>query len=194
LFLPIAAAVGPSGRPVALREDTAHVSRLYRSPARPRDFVDHEFCGGGGGCGTCNVISEKALSLDLAKALALGALAKCRADANHVSVTVLDRDGLVQIAFRDDGAGPHTIVTSQRQALTSVTFRQTSAQWAHRVPTEPALAGPRIPLGPSRSAAVCRSRPATRSSVLSGSAARPAATKDEACANGGIARVADKLK
>jgi uncharacterized protein GlcG (DUF336 family) len=33
------------------------------------------------------------------------ALANCRADGNHVSVTVVDRDGLVKAAFRDDGAG-----------------------------------------------------------------------------------------
>jgi len=37
-----------------------------------------------------------------------------RADGNHVSVTVLDRDRPVKIAFRDDGTGPHTIVTSRR--------------------------------------------------------------------------------
>src|SRR5271165_3698892 len=88
---------------------------------------------GGGGCDTCRVLSEKAMSLDLAEAIALGALAKCRADGNHVSVTVVDRDGLVKIAFRDDNASPHTIVTSRRKAFTSVTFRQPSGQWAHRV-------------------------------------------------------------
>ena len=64
-----------------------------------------------------------------------------RADGNHVSVTVLDRDRPVKIAFRDDGAGPHTIITSRRKALTSVTFKQPSGQWAHRGLTEPAVAG-----------------------------------------------------
>ena len=66
------------------------------------------------------VVTEKALSLDMAHAIAQGALEKCRADGYHVSVTVLDRDGLVKAAFRDDGSGPHTIVTSRRKAFTSV--------------------------------------------------------------------------
>jgi uncharacterized protein GlcG (DUF336 family) len=98
---------------------------------------------GNGGCESCNrgVISEKALSLDLAQAIAQAALAKCRVDGNHVSVTVVDRDGLVKIAFRDELTGPHTIVTSQRKAFTSLTFKQPSGQWAHRVLTDPSIAG-----------------------------------------------------
>ena len=73
------------------------------------------------------VVTEKALSLDMAHAIAQGAVEKCRADGYHVSVTVVDRDGLVKAALRDDGSGPHTIVTSRRKAFTSVTFRQPSA-------------------------------------------------------------------
>jgi hypothetical protein len=63
------------------------------------------------------VLTEKALSLDMAHAIAQGAVEKCRADGYHVSVTVLDRDGLVKAAFRDDGSGPHTIVTSRPRRL-----------------------------------------------------------------------------
>src|ERR1700739_3928010 len=84
------------------------------------------------------VITEKALSLDLAHAIAQGALEKCRADGYHVSVTVLDRDGLVKASFHDDGSGPHTIVTSRRKALTSLTFRPPSPPWGHSVFPAPA--------------------------------------------------------
>ena len=45
------------------------------------------------------VIMEKALSLDMAHAIAQGALEKCRADGNHVSVTVVDRDGLIKVVL-----------------------------------------------------------------------------------------------
>jgi uncharacterized protein GlcG (DUF336 family) len=93
------------------------------------------------------VIGERALSCDSAEAIGQGIPARCRADGNHVSVTVLDRDRPVKIAFRNDGAGPHTIVTSRRKALTSVTFKQPSGQWAHRVLTEPAVAGPKHTAG-----------------------------------------------
>jgi uncharacterized protein GlcG (DUF336 family) len=113
------------------------------------------------------VVTEKALSLDMAHAIAQGALEKCRADGYHVSVTVLDRDGLVKAAFRDDGSGPHTIVTSRRKAFTSVTFRQPSADWAKRVLTDPLWPVSRTPKGPLRWAAGCRSEPETRSSAQS---------------------------
>jgi uncharacterized protein GlcG (DUF336 family) len=149
---------------------------------------------GSGGCATCNVVSEKALSLDLAEAIALAALAKCRADGNHVSVTVLDRDGLVKIAFRDDLAGPHTIVTSRRKAFTSVTFKQPSAQWAHRVLTEPAVAGLKDTAGTIALGGGVPVKAGNEVIGAIGVSGSPGGDKDEACANAGIAAVADKLR
>lgn len=149
---------------------------------------------GGGACDTCNVISEKALSLDLAQAIAHGALTKCRVDGNHVSITVLDRDGLVKIAFRDDGAGPHTIVTSRRKAFTSVTFKQPSGQWAHRVLTDPAVAGLRDTAGTIALGGGVPIKAGNEVIGAIGVSGSSGADKDEACANAGIAEVADKPK
>jgi uncharacterized protein GlcG (DUF336 family) len=149
---------------------------------------------GGGGCASCNVISEKALSLDLAQAIAQGALAKCRADGNHVSVAVLDRDGLVKIAFRDDGAGPHTIVTSRRKAFTSVTFKQPSGQWARRALTEPALAGLKDTAGTIALGGGVPIKAGNEVIGAIGVSGSPGADKDEACATAGVSEVADKLK
>jgi len=149
---------------------------------------------GNGGCESCNVISEKALSLDLAQAIAQAALAKCRGDGNHVSVTVVDRDGLVKIAFRDESAGPHTIVTSQRKAFTSPTFKQPSGQWAHRVLTNPAIAGLKDTAG---AIALGGGMPIKAGNEVIGAigvSGSPGADKDEACATAGIAQAADKLK
>jgi uncharacterized protein GlcG (DUF336 family) len=149
---------------------------------------------GGGGCDTCKVLSEKALSLDLAEAIALGALAKCRADGNHVSVTVVDRDGLVKIAFRDDVAGPHTIVTSRRKAFTSLTFKQPSAQWAHRVLTDPAVAGLKDTAGTIALGGGVPIKAGNEIIGAIGVSGSPGGDKDEACANAGIAGTADTLK
>jgi uncharacterized protein GlcG (DUF336 family) len=149
---------------------------------------------GGGGCDTCNVVSEKALSLDLAQAIAQGALARCRADGNHVSVTVLDRDGLLKIAFRDDGAGPHTIVTSRRKAFTSVTFKQPSGQWAHRVLSDPAIVGLKDTAGTIALGGGVPIKAGAEVIGAIGVSGSPGADKDEACATAGIAGVADKLK
>jgi uncharacterized protein GlcG (DUF336 family) len=148
---------------------------------------------GGGDCATCNVVSEKALSLDLAEAIALGALAKCRADGNHVSVTVVDRDGEIKIAFRDDVAGPHTIVTSRRKAFTSVTFKQPSAQWAHRVLTDPAVAGLKDTAGTIALGGGVPIKAGNEVIGAIGVSGSPGGDKDEACADAGIAGVADKL-
>jgi uncharacterized protein GlcG (DUF336 family) len=146
------------------------------------------------GCTTCEVIGQKALSLDLAATIAHGALERCPANGNHVSVTVVDSDGLVKIAFRDDGAGPHTIFTRRRKAFTSVTFKQPSAQWAHRVLTEPAVAGLKDTAG---TIALGGGLPIEAGNDVIGAigvSGSPGADKDEACAAAGIAEVAAKLK
>lgn len=60
-------------------------------------------------CGTVSaqeVLTQKTISLDLAQLVARAAIEKCRADGYHISVTVVDTDGLVKIALRDDGTSP----------------------------------------------------------------------------------------
>jgi uncharacterized protein GlcG (DUF336 family) len=140
------------------------------------------------------VIMEKALSLDMAHAIAQGALEKCRADGNHVSVTVVDRDGLIKVVLRDDGSGPHTLVTSRRKAFTSVTFRQTSADWAKRVLTEPAVAGLKDTEGTIALGGGVPIKAGNEVIGAIGVSGSPGGEKDEACANAGIQKFADKLK
>jgi uncharacterized protein GlcG (DUF336 family) len=140
------------------------------------------------------VVTEKALSLDMAHAIAQGALEKCRTDGYHVSVTMLDRDGLVKAAFRDDGAGPHTIVTSRRKAFTSVTFRQPSVDWAKRVLTDPAVAGLKDTEGTIALGGGVPIKAGNEVIGAIGVSGAPGGEKDEACANAGIQKVADKLK
>ena len=140
------------------------------------------------------VIMEKALSLDMAHTIAQGALEKCRADGNHVSVTVVDRDGLIKVVLRDDGSGPHTLVTSRRKAFTSVTFRQPSADWAKRVLTEPAVAGLKDTEGTIALGGGVPIKAGNEVIGAIGVSGSPGGEKDEACANAGIQKLADKLK
>ena len=109
-------------------------------------------------------------------------------------MTVLDRDGLVKAAFRDDGSGPHTIVTSRRKAFTSVTFRQPSADWAKRVLTEPAVAGLKDTEGTIALGGGVPIKAGNEVIGAIGVSGAPGGEKDEACANAGIQKVADKLK
>ena len=140
------------------------------------------------------VITEKALSLDLAQGIAEAALAKCRADGNHVSVTVIDRDGLIKAVLRDDGAGPHTLTTSRRKAFTSVTFKQPSADWAKRVLSDPAIAGLKDTAGTIALGGGVPIKAGNEVIGAIGVSGSPGAGKDEACANAGIEKFADKLK
>src|SRR3984893_275543 len=67
------------------------------------------------------LITQKALSLEMAQAMAQGAVDRCRSDGFHVSVTVIDGSGLLKVFLRDEGTGPHTIDLSRRKAYTALT-------------------------------------------------------------------------
>ncbi len=140
------------------------------------------------------VVTEKALSLDMAHAIAQGALEKCRADGNHVSMTVVDRDGLIKAVLRDDGTGPHTLTTSRRKAFTSVTFKQPSADWAKRVLSDPAIAGLKNTTGTIALGGGVPIKAGNEVIGAIGVSGSPGAGKDEACANAGIEKLADKVK
>ncbi|HEY6334988.1 MAG TPA: heme-binding protein [Alphaproteobacteria bacterium] len=140
------------------------------------------------------VITQKALSLDLAQAIAQGALEKCRADGNHVSIAVLDRDGLDKVIVRDEGSGPHTLSTARRKAFTSVTFKRTSAEWAQRVLNTPEVAGLKDTAGTIALGGGVPIKAGDEVIGAIGISGSPGAEKDEACANAGIQKVADQLK
>src|SRR5436190_9352389 len=68
------------------------------------------------------LITQKAISLEMAQAIVQGTIERCRADGFHVSVTVIDGSGLLKVFMRDEGNGPHTIDLSRRKAYTALTF------------------------------------------------------------------------
>ena len=55
--------------------------------------------------GAQGVLAQKNVSLDLARAIADAALAKCRGMGFKIAVSVVDRDGLPVVMMYDDGAG-----------------------------------------------------------------------------------------
>src|SRR5579884_1552406 len=87
---------------------------------------------------TQGVLTQKALSLGMAQAIAQGALDKCRADGMHIAVTVLDSTGQLKAFLRDDGASLNAIDVSERKAYTALVMRRTSAEatkmWAAMTP------------------------------------------------------------
>ena len=73
------------------------------------------------------LVTQKALSMEMAQAIVQGTVERCRADGFRVSVTVVDSAGLMKAFVRDENTGPHTIDMSKRKAYTALTF---ASRWA----------------------------------------------------------------
>jgi uncharacterized protein GlcG (DUF336 family) len=142
------------------------------------------------------LVTQKALSLEMAQAIVQGTVERCRADGFSVSVTVVDGSGLLKAFVRDEGNGPHTIDLSRRKAYTALTF-------ASRFPTSLAFATARgSTLGSPMpnvegTVGVGGGVPIKVGDVAIGAVGVSGAVggdKDEICAQAGIAKVAHLLK
>ena len=138
-----------------------------------------------------DLLNQKALSADAAEMIAQGALAKCRADGYHVSVSIVDASGMLKGFVRDDGTGPHTIELSRRKAYTALTFKRTSGETGK---AWDAQAHPPNIEGTVGLAGGVPIRAGNEVIGAVGVSGAPGGDKDEACANAGIAKIADKLK
>lgn len=138
-----------------------------------------------------DLMTQKVISIDMAQAMAQATIAQCRANGYRVSVTVIDNEGLLKAFMKDDGSGAGTGDLSRQKAWTALFFRRTSAETAKAfgamtpVPyvegTVFLAGGVPIKAGNDTIGAI-------------GVSGAPGGDKDEACANAGIAKVADKLK
>jgi uncharacterized protein GlcG (DUF336 family) len=83
------------------------------------------------------LVSERNISLNMARAIADAALETCRKMGYKISVTVVDRAGLVRASLRDDDAGIHTLENSQRKAYTAKTFRVSTTEFKRLLAENP---------------------------------------------------------
>ena len=67
-------------------------------------------------------VSVKRMTLETATAIARGAVVACRELGIQIGVTVVDRDGTVQVQLRDTIAAPITVPISKMKAFTAVNF------------------------------------------------------------------------
>ena len=137
------------------------------------------------------LLTEKALSLDMAMDIARGALDKCRADGYRTTVAIIDAGGNLKMSVRDDGTSPHTVEVARKKAYTALIYRrpsmETAKAWATQVPP-PSIEGT-IALG---GGLPIRAGDQVVGSI--GVSGAPGQDKDEACANAGLAVVAARLK
>ena len=140
-------------------------------------------------------IVEKNVSMKMALMIIEGALDQCTKDGHRVSVVIVDRAGNIAASVRGDGTKPHMLEFARLKAytastnprgLTSLEFKNVANQGDRAYLKEiPGIVfvggGVPIKIGNQVIGGV-------------GVSGAPGEDKDEACANAGIARVADSLK
>ena len=85
---------------------------------------------------------EAVLPMGLAGKAIQASLDACDKGGYRVTVSVVDRAGVLRAMARADGAGPHTVDSSRKKAYTAVSFRRPTTELAeliNKVPTLQAL-------------------------------------------------------
>jgi uncharacterized protein GlcG (DUF336 family) len=139
------------------------------------------------------LVTERSLSLGLAKTIAEAAQGECRAKGYHTTVAVVDRAGQLLVLLRDEQAGPHTVEMARRKAYTARIFRSSTAEFQRRTTPDQPIAGQR---NLADVLALSGGVPIKLGDETMGAVGSAGSTleSDDACAKAGIAKVADQLK
>jgi uncharacterized protein GlcG (DUF336 family) len=135
------------------------------------------------------MVSVKRLSLDTATKVAQATLNTCREKGIQIGVTVVDRDGTVQVTLRDTIAAPITVPISKMKAFTAVNFNAATSALGARADTPigridglvMSAGGVPIEVGGALVAGV-------------GVSGAPDGATDEECAQAGVEAVIDDLE
>jgi len=142
------------------------------------------------------LITQKALSLDMAMTMAHGSLEKCRS-LNYKCAT-----GRTIIAFQDDGANLHRFDIAHKKAYTALVYRRPSKEvvegWAKKTGEGVPLQEGTMPNPPVEGTIdmggglpIMVGKDVIGAIAVSGAPGWP---MDEACAKAGLDKIADKLK
>jgi len=139
------------------------------------------------------LVTERSLSMGMAKTIAEAAQAECRAKGYHTTVAVVDRAGQLLILLRDEKAAAHTIEMARRKAYTARMFRTPTAEFQKKTGPDSPTAGQR---DLTDMLALSGGVPIKLGDETIGAVASAGSTLefDDACAKAGIAKVADLLK
>jgi uncharacterized protein GlcG (DUF336 family) len=140
------------------------------------------------------VLTERNISIQLARTLGDAAIAACKADGYDVTVAVVDRAGDLKLLLRADSANPHNADLARRKAYTARTFGVPSMEFAKRTSGTTDLSGQRelaevVPLGGGLPIVVGTER--IGGLGLSGA---PTQEADEKCAKAALTAAANSLK
>ncbi|MFD2739937.1 heme-binding protein [Sulfitobacter aestuarii] len=139
-------------------------------------------------------VEFRSLKPEYALQMAQAALESCREAGFQVGVTVVDRMGVPQVFLRDRFAGAHVYETSRRKAWTAVSFRSSTTDLDAATQPGAASFGIRalseaLPLGGGL--LVQDGEGATVAGI--GVSGAPSPSADDACAEAGIAAIANDI-
>ena len=137
------------------------------------------------------VVTERNLSLAMAKTIAEATLAECKSKGFNTAAAVVDRAGQVLVLLRDEKATAQTVEMARRKAYTARMFRMSTLEFQKRT-ADPALAAQR---DVSEILALGGGVPIQVGTETIGGVASSGSSQetDDACARAGIAKVADLL-
>ncbi len=135
------------------------------------------------------MVSLQRLSLETVLSIAKASIEECRTKGYQISVTVVDRDGTVQVTLRDTIAAPITARISRQKAFTAANFNAATSQLKARADTPigridgfiMSAGGLPIQVGGALMGGV-------------GVSGAPTGETDEECAQAGIDKVIDDLE
>jgi len=138
------------------------------------------------------LVTERNLSLAMAKTIAEAALGACKSKGYNTAVAVVDRAGQVMVILRDEQATAQQAEMARRKAYTARMFRTTTLEFQKRT-SDPAYAAQRniadiLALGGGVPIQVGNE---TIGGVGSSGSSQE---MDDACAKAGVAKVAELLK
>ena len=142
---------------------------------------------------TAQALTQRNMSLEIARALADGSIACAKADGYDVSVAVVDRAGDMVLLMRGNMANPHNAELARKKAYTARTYGVSTMEFRNRT-NGTDLAGQRelvdiIPLGGGLPVVVGNER--IGGLGLSGA---PTQEADDKCAAQAIKSIAAMLK
>jgi uncharacterized protein GlcG (DUF336 family) len=139
------------------------------------------------------LVTQRNLSLAMAKTIAEAALAECQSKGFHTAVAVVDRAGQVLVMLRDEQGTAQQGEMARRKAFTARMFRTSTLEFQKRTASDPTLL-------PQRDVADILALgggvPIQVGNEIIGGVGSSGSNQntDDACARAGIAKVADLLK
>jgi uncharacterized protein GlcG (DUF336 family) len=138
------------------------------------------------------LVTQRNLSLPMAKMIAEAALGACKAKGYNTAVAVVDRAGQVMVILRDEQATAQQAEMARRKAYTARMFRTTTLEFQKRT-SDPAYAAQRdiadiLALGGGVPIQV-------GNDIIGGVGSSGSSQQmDDECAKAGVAKVAELLK